>query len=195
MSESAESQSTQYVYQLWSDLMHWYDSADTKAQVVVGLNGAFLAFLTGILFSKPDDLIPIIARFNVVTYILTACMIVTLFSSVAMAIRCMRSNLYSEPEIVEMIQQNTVDDLYRPSKIIWFFQLVRHLDAQNYVSTIQSLDANAVIQVLGEQIIIVSGNVTKKHLLANRGFSLSALTFVLFFLSAISYVIPVVVSR
>ena len=44
----------EYLWKLEESLRYWYSAAETKAQVVVTLNGVFLAFVTGSILTNSD---------------------------------------------------------------------------------------------------------------------------------------------
>ena len=50
------SNNLEYTRRVYESVLGWYKSADSKAQVILAIDGAFVAFLTGTIFVKPDDL-------------------------------------------------------------------------------------------------------------------------------------------
>src|SRR5688572_10570160 len=75
--------SVEYARRLYDDVLGWYRSAESKAQIVLGIDGAFLAFLTGAIFTKPDELNAKIQAFSPWTCTLLGLMTVCLLTSVA----------------------------------------------------------------------------------------------------------------
>ena len=59
----------EYSRRLYDDVLDWYKSADSKAQVVLAIDTAFLAFLTSAIFSEPDKLRAILAVFSWITWL------------------------------------------------------------------------------------------------------------------------------
>ena len=58
----------EYSRRLYDDVLGWYRSADAKAQVVMGLDGAFLAFIAAGAFRKPEELASLFATFQPLTW-------------------------------------------------------------------------------------------------------------------------------
>jgi hypothetical protein len=84
-----------YARRVFSDVLHWYRSADTKAQVLLTIDGIFLSFLTGAIFSKPEDLAAMTQRFAWPTWVLLTLMCLTLNASIVSAIMCLWSRVHS----------------------------------------------------------------------------------------------------
>lgn len=59
----------EYAQRLYESVLDWYNSADSKAQVVLAIDAGFLAFLTSTVFSEPDKLRVIFVEFNWVTWL------------------------------------------------------------------------------------------------------------------------------
>jgi hypothetical protein len=95
--------SLQYARQLYADVLGWYQSGETKAQVVIGLDGALTAFLTSRIFEKPEDLREIVAVFSPNTWLFLLLMAISLILSLSSAIYCLWSRIYSEPHLQAMI--------------------------------------------------------------------------------------------
>jgi hypothetical protein len=180
----------EYARRLYDSVMAWYQSADGKAQVILGMDSAFLAFLTAGIFSKPEDLKKLTEAFSPVTWTFLALMTLTLFGSISAAIHCLRSRIYRRSQL----QKSLDDDPERignrdtyPPQAMWFFQMVSVLDSDKFARTLGQVDAEFEIQALASQIHILSGNVRRKHFAANVGFVLVVATLSLFFAAGISY--------
>jgi hypothetical protein len=164
--------SIEYTRRLWDNVIHWYSNADTKAQVILAVDGAFLAFLTGSIFQKPEDLLNTVSHFNSLTWILLILMVVSLFISIFFAIKCLWSRLLPK----EMITTKQVESEAKikgryPPQVMWFFQHIAPLERDDFISTLKSIDADFEIEALGYEIHIVAGNVQQKHVYANRVFN------------------------
>jgi len=172
-------------------MMSWAGTkAPIQAQVVLAIDGAFLAFLTSAIFSKPDDLKSIIRCFSGLTWFLLALMAVCLLASVASAIYCLWSRIYSAARLGEVIASAQPEmqrqDIYAP-QTVWFFQMLATLDPKRFHATLEGIDDRFEIEALGAQIQILSGNVRDKHRAVNLGFVFAAATMILFFFAGLSY--------
>jgi len=177
-----------YVRRLYDDVLGWYRSADTKAQVVLGIDSAFVAFLTSAIFAKPVDLKQIVAGFSSWTSMFLVLMLITLLLSISAAIHCLWSRIYSKAELSKIVQASGGDtaSVYEP-RIIWFFQMVAALDVAAFRRTLEQMDSPREVAAMASQIYILSGNVQRKHRAANLGFLFAAATLILFLAAGISY--------
>jgi hypothetical protein len=189
-----DSGAAEYARRLYDDVLGWYKSAEAKAQIVLGIDGAFLAFLTGAIFATPDELNAKVQAFSSWTWSLLSLMMVCLLTSVATAIYCLWSRIYSRSELQRLLatpQRGSSDPQLYPPQHMWFFQMVAALEPDRFRHTLRQVDAAFEIEAMGSQVLILSKNVRKKHRAANAGFSLTAATLTLFFLAGISYMLQV----
>jgi len=186
----------EYARKLYDDVRGWYSSADGKAQVILAIDGAFLAFFTGAMFSKPTDLKPLIDSLPAETWAFLVLTGVCLLASVSLAIMCLWSRTYSPSERTKFVreaQQNHSSPDLLPPSTMWFFQFIAHHDRSAFVRTLEAIDAAFELRSLASQIQILSANVQKKHSLVNMGFILAAATLVSFFLAGVGYMLQFVV--
>lgn len=181
----------EYARRLWDNTVYWYGSADTKAQVILTLDGAFLAFLTGSIFSKPDDLKLIVSQFSSSTWVLLGLMLVSLLTSIFCAIFCIWARLHPRKEVIERLKKNDGNTHYHYD-VLWFFQFIGALEQEKFLRSIEALDVNTEIKVLGEDIFHLARNIRVKHIAVNTGFILIIITLILFFLAALSYMLPLI---
>lgn len=190
----ADMTAVEYARRLYDDVLGWYHSADAKAQVVLGLDGAFLAFVAAAAFQKPIDLTGLTAKFSPWTWGLLDLMAATLALSITSAIYCLWSRVYFRPAAaVDRIRaksdgENTTE---YPPGVMWFFQFISVLDRAVFRKTLVGVNASFEIEALASQIIALADNVRKKHLAANLGFAFAVVTLFLFAAAAASYVIAV----
>lgn len=180
----------EYARNLFANVISWYGSADTKAQVVLTLDGAFLAFLTGTVFAKPDDLEETLARFTPLTWWLLGAMALCLAASIACALLCLWSRLYWKSRSADRMDEYKVvaEDAatYVPERS-WFFQDVRRLDPEQLVLWLEKADPGFELRALAAQAHELSRNVAKKHAWVNGGFVFAGCALVLFLAAGASY--------
>ena len=182
--------SVAYARRLYDDIRRWYDNADSKAQVVLAIDGAFLAFLTGSMFAKPTDLRAVVGSFSDWTWPLLLLMTLCLMGSLMSAIWCLWSRTWSKSELMKYVgdaQEEKPDaDDYAP-KVMWFFQMITVLDKDRFRTTLDAVNDPFELEAMASQIPILSKHVRSKHRYVNYGFALAALTVILFFFAALSY--------
>ncbi|MBW4660285.1 MAG: hypothetical protein KME15_16540 [Drouetiella hepatica Uher 2000/2452] len=181
----------EYSRRLYDDVLDWYKSADSKAQVVLAIDAAFLAFLTSTVFSEPDKLRSILDVFSWVTWLNLALMLLSLIVSIGAAISCVWSRIYSIREVKQIIKKAESrcqdSDKYPPEMIMWFFQFIEALDQKKFQVTLESSEEEFELKVLAEEIYVLSSNVRKKHIAVNIGFGFAALSLIFFVMAAVSY--------
>ncbi len=180
----------EYARRLYDDVRSWYNNADSKAQVVLAIDGAFLAFLTGAIFAKPSDLKAVVGMFSTWTWSLLALMTLCLMASVISAICCLWSRTYSAEELQELVeaaQHPEGDSAQYAPKEMWFFQMVASLEERRFRATLEAVNGPFEIEAMASQIQVLSKNVRTKHRAVNAGFVLAATTLILFFFAGLSY--------
>jgi hypothetical protein len=190
-SSSSSAQALQYAYRLFDNCTDWYKNADAKAQILLGLDGAFLAFLTSSAFAKPSDATSLFSKFRMDTWIFLALMCATLVVSIFSALRCLASRTYSRRELREIFRRLGVQPgsgKRYPPEVMWFFQLVRALDATEFKDQILTVDDKFATSVLASQASELSGRITQKHFWVNVGFTCAGASLILFVTAMVSYV-------
>jgi hypothetical protein len=183
----------QYARRLYDDVLGWYHSADVKAQVLMGLDGAFLVFLASAVFQRPEDLGSVITKFSPWTWRLLGLMGVTLIMSMGAACYCLWSRIYFAPSLEKLIaeakaQERGQADRY-PADVMWFFQHVAALEWTRFRNTFLHIDSKFEVDAMALQVEKLADNVRKKHIAVDLGFVLSVATLLLFTLAAASYVV------
>lgn len=192
---NGSSEHIEYTRRLYQNILDWYGSADSKAQVVLAIDGGLVAFISSTAFSKPNDIEPIIKALPLLTWVLLSFMVLSLMVSMGAAIFCLMARIYSVGNLQEIINnaiskaKNTEFSSFPyPPAIACFFQFIERLDKEKFVQTLNSINPQFEIKALANQIHILSGNVRKKHYAVNIGFIFAAAALMFFFLSAVSYV-------
>ncbi|HEX6367670.1 MAG TPA: Pycsar system effector family protein [Longimicrobium sp.] len=184
----------EYARRLFENVTAWYDAADTKAQVILTVNGAFIAFLSSTMFAEPAKMRALSGSFSPGTWVLLLLMSLCLAGSIGAALACLWSRLYSNREVDEIFRQLGVvvgeSASYKPD-VLWFFQLVPRLDPTQFQARLLQVDEADEVSALAFQISALSANVTRKHRWVNAGFVLAGLSFVLFLAAGMSYLASV----
>jgi hypothetical protein len=182
----------EYARRLYDDVLGWYHSADVKAQVLLGLDGAFLVFLATAAFQRPDDLESIITKFSPWTWRLLALMTTALIISMGAAIYCLWSRIYfasSLDNLIKNAKSPARDPAQYPADVMWFFQHLAALEWTRFSNTLRHVDSPFELDAMALQLEKLAINVKRKHIAVNLGFALSVATLLLFTLAAASYVV------
>jgi hypothetical protein len=190
MSDSDISASLDYARRLFERIIDWYKTADSKAQIILTLDGVFLTFLTTSVFKNPDELSRIIQRFNFFTWLFLALMCVCLIVSIISALMCLWSRvwLFSKRDAVLVNEKKRLKDAkkYSPN-VMLFFKTISWLDHDKFQSQLADVNEEFEIKALASQSYLLSKRVNAKHLLVNLGFVLSGASLIFFLAGGISY--------
>jgi hypothetical protein len=187
------SESLEHARLLFSNVLEWYKSADSKAQILLTVDGVFLSFLTGSLFLKRSDLRGVIEVFGTETWVFLGVMVMTLIGSIGAALACLSSRI----GIPQNLQNHIADvrskegTVIRP-EIMWFFGMVAQLnDPRRFQERMRAMTVEDEINALASEIFLVSKNVLNKHQWLNRGVFLITIALLLFLAAGVSYLIRV----
>ncbi|HEU5323008.1 MAG TPA: hypothetical protein VFX28_19540 [Methylomirabilota bacterium] len=190
MAESPKA-AVEYARRLYDNVLGWYHSADTKAHVILGVDGAFLAFLTAAAFRKPEELAAVLATFSPLTWALLGAMSLSLVGSMLAAVFCLWSRVHSASSIratVEAAAARARPPAHYGPGALWFFQRVAALEPAKLLETLRGVDAELELEIMAGEAQALSGRVRTKHIAVNVGFVLAVTTFLLFLLGAVSYI-------
>src|SRR5262245_7868734 len=114
-----------YAHELYADVLAWYHSAESKAQVILTLDGILLAAITGLTLTKRVDVETVLDTFTLETWLLLAVTTVALLSSIVSAVVCLGSRTYTRWGLQRFYRDLGVDpgneSTYVP-EVMWFFQ-------------------------------------------------------------------------
>lgn len=186
------SESVEYVRRAYDHTVDWYKNADTKAEIIFALNGAFLAFVTGSIFMNQVELAKILENITGLTKILLIAMSVSLILSIIFAIICLWSRIPLRPSAkASFLEKKEVNDkdveTYTP-ELTWFFQHISWLDEKLLFEFLKSADKDFEFTALSANLYTLSVHVTAKHKWIDRSLVCFGSTLILFFLFGISYI-------
>src|SRR5689334_22650722 len=125
----------EYARRVYDSVLGWYLSADTKAQVILALDGAFLAFVSTVIFAKPEDVKQLAAHLPTSSRVLLAAMFSTLTISIVCAITCLWSRTYSRRTLLAEMDANRRRhnmQLGQPPESMWFFQFIATMKREEF---------------------------------------------------------------
>jgi hypothetical protein len=187
------SPSLDYVRRVYTNNIDWYKNADTKAEIVLTLDGIFLAFVTSSIFVQQADLREILAYFTFGSWLFLGLMSLALAGSIFCAIAC----LWSRISLIKYIKEKyfaehktQVDQIepYRP-ETTFFFQKISRLDPDLYQRRLLSVDQEFEIMALAADTHTLAGNVLEKHVWVDLSFILAGASLLSFLALGISYLL------
>jgi hypothetical protein len=81
----------EYARRLYANVLDWYKLADTKAQLLLTIDGAFITIIAGAIFGNPEATSDRARQFGPETWVLLAVSALALLASVACAALCLWS--------------------------------------------------------------------------------------------------------
>ena len=191
MSTQITSDAVDYSRRLLELIIDWYHNADSKAQVILTLDGAFLTFLTSSIFRNPDDLAKILGRFGPDTWLFLILMGLCLLASIVSALVCLLSRIFLWPGRDRVLRREKARvktaEKYSPN-VMMFFQSVSWLDHDKFQEQLKTVDKEFEVEALASQIYLLSKRVTTKHKAINYGFAFAGATLLFFLAAGMSYV-------
>jgi hypothetical protein len=193
--EPGGDQSTALAYSnlLFANIVDWYRNADSKAQIILTLDGALIAFLTTSIFRKPGDLSEITRSLTLRTWLLLTAMCVCLVGSIISALMCLWSRVFlgiKRDSVLGQEKKKIRDGAtsYSPN-VMLFFKTICWLDHDIFQRQLETTDTSFHIRALGSQAYLLSKRVYMKHVLVNAGFVLAGASLILFLASGVSYLV------
>jgi len=186
-----EKQPLGYINAVYAHVEHWYENADRKAQIVLGLDGAFLSFITSQAFTKATDLRDITVCFGPETTLLLALMALSLAASIVSAITCLHPRLNAERGKTESMlkdeisKRDTAEPI--PARLSWFFGYLAQLDQERVARQLQNVDDSFASEALAHEAAKFSRNVLQKHRWADRAFLFASSSLIFLLLATASY--------
>lgn len=193
MSDEFKSNPVDYARRVYAHTLDWYKNADTKAEIILALDGIFLAFVTGSLFAKQSDLEEIIQTFTGVTWFFLILMSICLIASVVTAIICLWSRISLSDKVkIKFLMQHQIDiekaETYVP-EATHFFQGISWLNSKAYLEFLKTVDSDFELAALADSIHILSNHVLQKHRYVDWSFALAGGGLLSFFAVGISYLL------
>ena len=191
MPDPETSDAVQYARQLLMLVINWYNNADSKAQIILTLDGVFLTVLTSSVLKSPDDVKKIVGVFYSETWLFLILMCVCLVASIVSALICLLSRIFLLPKRDSILRRERekvqTAATYSPN-VMLFFQTITWLDHDKFQQQLRTVDQDFEVKALASQIYHLSKRVNTKHKAVNFGFIFAGACLVFFLAAGISYV-------
>lgn len=184
----------EYLRDLGADIRYWYQSAETKAQVVLTVNGLFVTFLTASALARRADVVQATAAFGAETWAFLAGMSLCMTLAILSAVTCLASRGLGRKKLQRLLGDYGVDpdkaDTYAPEMTV-FFYFLSALKAAPFTERLLTADQDFVVRALSGDIIGFAPYVVAKHRWVNLAFIMTGMTLGFFLCAGVSYVIRV----
>lgn len=167
-----------YIQRVYASTREWYVTAETKAQLLLTVNGLFITVLSGILLGKIGDVHAGAAHFGPETWASLG----TTVAALAGALICAASSLWSfhgraKKEFARLGVNPDEPATYRP-EVLWYFGHLAHLQPEAAAEMLRKADQNVEARTLSYNVVDLSARVLRKHRLVNMGWVLTALALI-----------------
>ncbi len=177
---------------VYASTMDWYKVADSKGQLLLALNGAYITVLSSVTIASSQKLVPLHASLPLATLLLLAGAAVATAISILMAIACLYSRL-SDARLKMFLERFAEQDAqggtsYRPSALYWFGTIAR-MDPDKGQKMFQSADEAFELSAVTEDLFRLAEKVLAKHRWVNAGWVSAGASLLLLLAATVSAVI------
>lgn len=181
----------EYLRRMYTSTRGWYTAAETKAQLLLAVNGAFITVLFSVLFGRSDDVRAGTDHFGIDTWIFVSISIIGLTS----AIVCAALSLWSlhgktTTEFTRLGVDPKNPGSYR-AEALWYFGHVARLQPDAVTDKLLLADRSFEVQALSYHVIDLAHKVLRKHRWVNAGWILTALALITLAAAGTSFFIHV----
>ena len=189
---SATDDAVEYARRVYASTLDWYKVADTKAQLLLTVNGAFVAIVSGALLGQVADVRAFGDAFGVETWAFFLLAVVALAGAITCAARCLWSRLgrIAKDRFVQLGVRPEDPASYRP-EVLWFFGHLAQLPTGPAAEMLRRADRSFELDALTYDVMFLSRNVLRKHQWVNAGWTLTALALLALIAGGASFVMRV----
>jgi hypothetical protein len=186
-----------YLRDLEGGLRYWYQAAEIKAQVVLAIDGALVAILSGSLLGNRDGVARTVAVFGPETWVFLVGMTAAFALSIACAVICLVARGLQRKRVWEEFARYEVDPseaaTYAP-EVTAFFLYLAALESAAFTERMRTVDPPFVLRALSSNPVRFARNIVRKHRWVNRAFVLTGVGLGFFLCLGVSYLVRVVIA-
>jgi hypothetical protein len=172
--EQVSEANVEYLRRMYAGTRGWYTAAETKAQLLLAINGAFVTLLFGTLFSRPSDVQAVTVHFGVDTWAFIGMSVTALVGAIVCAALSLWSLHGRAVKDLARLGVNPGDpDSYR-AEALWYFGHVARLQPDAVTERLLKADWSFEAQALSYHAIDLARRVLRKHRWVNAGWILTA---------------------
>jgi hypothetical protein len=165
---------TGYVRRVYASTRDWYAVAETKAQLLLTINGIFITILFGTLFGRAGGARVPHGDAGPETWTLLAVSVAAL----ACAAGCLWSlHGDSDREFARLKVDPADPASYRP-EVLWYFGHLARLQPAAAAEQLRTADEQFEAEALSHNVVDLSAKVLRKHRWVNAGWAFTALALI-----------------
>jgi hypothetical protein len=168
----------EYVRRVYGSTREWYMVAETKAQLLLAVNGAFVTIIFGVLFSKNGDIRSGAGHFGLETWIFLSVSVLALVSAIACAALCLWSLHGNAAKELAHLGVDPGDPSSYRAEVLWYFGHLAHLQPDAAIEMLRRADRGFEMRALSYNAVDLASKVLRKHRWVNSGWALTALSLI-----------------
>jgi hypothetical protein len=166
----------------------WYTAAETKAQLLLAVNGLFVTVLFGILFGNSGDRHLGAARFGSGTWVLLSVSAVALVIAIICAALCLWSLHGRARAEFDGLRVDPEEPASYQPEVLWYFGHLAHLKRGAVKERLRSVDRRVEIETLSYHVVDLAHKVLRKHRWVNAGWAFTALALIALVAAGASFI-------
>ncbi|TMR22645.1 hypothetical protein ETD86_10970 [Nonomuraea turkmeniaca] len=171
--------SVEYARRMYDRVIDWYKVAESKAQLILTVNGVFATITFGLLFGSISELRKSGIVIGPETWIFLVVALAALCCSIGFATACLQSR-HSYNIRTDFAQLGIVPDrqeTYRPEGL-WYFGHLARLRWEWVFERLRTADEEFEITTLAYNVHGLAKVVLRKHRLINAGWILTSIALI-----------------
>jgi len=188
-SRPSQTASVEYARRMYDRVIDWYKVAESKAQLILTVNGVFVSIAFG-LASAGAGTGNRSPRPGAETWTFLTIGALALCASIACAAVCLQSRhqFNARNDFSELGVNPDDPETYRP-EALWYFGHIAHLPWRFAVAKLRTADEEFELNALTYNVYGLAKVVLRKHRFINAGWALTALGLIALVAAAASFVI------
>jgi hypothetical protein len=165
----------EYLRLMYASTRDWYTAAETKAQLLLAVNGVFVTLLFGFLFGNADGVHAGSRAFGLDTWIFAGFSVLALLAAVSCAVLSLWSlHGRAQRDFARLRVEPAAPDSYRP-EALWYFGYLARLPPDAAEAKLRESNHQDETEALIYHVIDLSRKVLRKHKWVNAGWAFTAL--------------------
>jgi hypothetical protein len=183
----------EYARRVYDRVLDWYKVAETKAQLMLTVNGVFVTIGFGIFSAKPDNADVPTQDLGPETWAFLAVAVAALAGAISTAAVCMlsrhRHSIKADFKRLDIDIRNGKRREPYPVESLWYFGHLGSLPFRRAVNSFDQIDEDDEFKILTFHVVGLSRVVLRKHRLINAGWLLTSIALLSLLAAITSYVI------
>jgi hypothetical protein len=177
----------EYLRLMYATTRQWYTASETKAQLLLAVNGVFVTVLFGILFGRSTGGRTGVGHLTLDTWVLIAVSAGALVGAIACASLCLWSlHGRAQREFAQLGVDPGKPSSYRP-EVLWYFGHLAQLQPDAVKAKLHSVDRSFEIETLSYHVVDLAHKVLRKHRWVNAGWAFTTVALIALVAAGISF--------